>query len=180
MRHGIVRFQEELGFRAVPPALRVRAVSRARGAAGESDESEVPCAHRNVAPPSGRSGQFHRSVHRPKSGVAAPGEMLTMDRALTVPDPATATPPRRPLIESGSRAQAIALVAALTAILLIYLDTGASIVQIWRRSETFAHGWAVVPLSLWLVWHRRHALATVASPPCYLGLAAIALAGAGW
>jgi exosortase len=38
-------------------------------------------------------------------------------------------------------------------------------VSIWARSDTFAHGFLVVPIVLWLVWRQRHALAVVAPTP---------------
>ncbi|MTW21757.1 exosortase A [Allochromatium palmeri] len=34
----------------------------------------------------------------------------------------------------------------------------ASIVAIWERSETFAHGFLVVPIVLFLIWRKRHGL----------------------
>jgi exosortase A len=50
------------------------------------------------------------------------------------------------------------LVAAL---LLLYRDTAAVMVGIWWRSETFAHCFLVLPISLWLIWRRRKALAAL-------------------
>lgn len=47
------------------------------------------------------------------------------------------------------------LAASIVAILAIYWSTAASIVAIWERSETFAHGYLIVPISLVLVWARR-------------------------
>ena len=34
-------------------------------------------------------------------------------------------------------------------------QTSASIVAIWHRSETFAHGFVVLPIVLFLVWRQR-------------------------
>ncbi|MBB3223808.1 exosortase A [Pseudoduganella umbonata] len=64
--------------------------------------------------------------------------------------------------------------------LLAYLDTAASIVSIWERSETFAHGFVIVPITLWLVWRRRAQLALLPVRPCWPALAALLLCGAGW
>ena len=36
--------------------------------------------------------------------------------------------------------------------LALYWQTAASIVAIWIRSETFAHGFVVIPICFWLVW----------------------------
>lgn len=51
--------------------------------------------------------------------------------------------------------------AALLAVtvLAIYSETTWSMVSIWSRSETFAHGFLVVPISLWLIWIKRDHLA---------------------
>ncbi|OAI20499.1 exosortase A [Methylomonas lenta] len=45
-------------------------------------------------------------------------------------------------------------VVSLGSIIAFY-PTWTSIVSIWERSETFAHGYLVVPISLWLIWLRR-------------------------
>ncbi len=54
--------------------------------------------------------------------------------------------------------------AALTVLLLLwigfcYRNTAASMVAIWSRSETFAHGFFIAPISLWLIWRQRDRLA---------------------
>ncbi len=38
---------------------------------------------------------------------------------------------------------------------LIYWQTWQSLIDIWIRSETFAHGFIVIPVSLWLVWQNK-------------------------
>jgi exosortase A len=60
----------------------------------------------------------------------------------------------------------VGVVAAYSvAVSLLFYDTVASMVSIWLRSETFAHGFLILPISLWLVWRRRDELAgAVASP----------------
>ena len=52
------------------------------------------------------------------------------------------------------------LVLAAT-ILLLYRDTAMTMVGIWWRSETFAHAFLVLPISLWLVWRQREQLAAL-------------------
>jgi exosortase A len=93
--------------------------------------------------------------------------------------PGAAARPGEPA--SGGWGAATALIAAvLVAVLGVYYETAASIVHIWYRSETFAHGFVIVPAVLWLVWRKRAALARLAPAPQYLGLAALALLGFGW
>ena len=61
-----------------------------------------------------------------------------------------------------------------------YLDTAQSIVAIWERSETFAHGFLIVPISAWLIWRRRHEIAALELRPNFLILPLLALTGFGW
>lgn len=77
--------------------------------------------------------------------------------------------------------QAFAAVAAVIAALLAaFAPTTASMVQIWYRSETFAHGFLVIPAVLWLVWSRRADLARTPLRPSAWALVPLAAAGALW
>jgi exosortase A len=78
---------------------------------------------------------------------------------------------RKPLLAAG---------LAVLFIVLLYWRTAASMVAIWWRSETFAHGFVVVPICLWLVWRRREALSQVEMKPWSPGLAGILAAGGLW
>ncbi|PRC93535.1 exosortase A [Solimicrobium silvestre] len=77
-------------------------------------------------------------------------------------------------------AKGLAIVAAFIAPFLIYFSTTTSIISIWNSSETFAHGYIILPISLWLIWRRRQALALLPIQPFWPGLALILVAGAGW
>ncbi len=55
-----------------------------------------------------------------------------------------------------------------------------SMIEVWDRSETFAHGYLIFPISGWLIWRRREDLARVRPHPDLRGLALLAAAGAGW
>lgn len=77
----------------------------------------------------------------------------------------------------------IALAALAVALVWIggwYASTAAAMVEIWMRSETFAHGFVVAPLSLWLIWRMRHRLAPLAPRPAWIALPFLAAAGFGW
>lgn len=69
---------------------------------------------------------------------------------------------------------------AVVGILAIHWETAASIVAIWIRSETFAHCFVIVPLSVWLVWRERESLRVMQAQLWWPGLVAVALAGALW
>lgn len=52
----------------------------------------------------------------------------------------------------------VLLAAALVLTLVLYRDTFESIISIWNRSGTFAHGWIIVPISIFLIYRQRHAV----------------------
>ncbi len=49
-----------------------------------------------------------------------------------------------------------------------YLDTFSSIVNLWDTSDTYAHGYAVLPIALWLIWSERKELSRHSPEPCHL------------
>jgi EpsI family protein len=72
------------------------------------------------------------------------------------------------------------LVAALALVILAFHQTAGSIVSIWERSETFAHGYLIIPISLWLVWEKRRGLKRLIPKPTLLPLLLFAPIGFGW
>lgn len=88
------------------------------------------------------------------------------------------------LVRSGGWPQAMGLLLALLlAILGLYYETVTGMVSIWSRSETYAHGFVVPLISLWLIWRIRHSLALLPPQPAplawllMLGAAGMWLAG---
>ncbi len=53
-------------------------------------------------------------------------------------------------------------------------------VAIWSRSDTFAHAYMVLPISLWLIWRQRQVLATLTPVPQPWVLLPMLLVGAVW
>ena len=93
------------------------------------------------------------------------------------------SPPVAPgaAILSSAPSPALALlVLAMLAPFALYYGTGASMVSIWNSSETFAHGYAILPISLWLIWRRRDRFARIPAVPYPPALLLLALLGAGW
>ncbi|MBB3117052.1 exosortase A [Pseudoduganella violacea] len=89
----------------------------------------------------------------------------------------------RKQLASGPSASSLGLAIAFAALLLpflIYFDTALSIAAIWERSGTFAHGYVILPISLWLIWQRRATLRTLPVQPYLPALAVLAACGAGW
>ncbi|WP_324780150.1 exosortase A [Thiobacillus sedimenti] len=68
----------------------------------------------------------------------------------------------------------------LLALAAIFWPTFHAMAAIWERSETFAHGYLIFPISLWLIWRKREALARVRPRPDLRGLVLLAGAGAAW
>ncbi|WP_426207671.1 exosortase A [Massilia sp. TWP1-3-3] len=76
---------------------------------------------------------------------------------------------------------ALLLIAlAFLAPFLFYFATAKSIVEVWNSSETFAHGYIIVPISLWLVWRRRANFAALPPAPWWPAVGLLLLVGAGW
>ena len=101
----------------------------------------------------------------------AAGELAMAERA---------APDREVAVAPGWRVGLPLVILAIVAVLAIHWPTVESIVAIWSRSETFAHGFLIVPIVLFLVWSRRHALAALTPRPDWLGLVLLAFAGAAW
>ena len=74
----------------------------------------------------------------------------------------------------------LGLVLAWGLLAVLYFATGAAMVEIWNRSETFAHAWVVPPISAWLVWRRRAELASITPRPAPLWLLALVPLGLLW
>ncbi len=71
-------------------------------------------------------------------------------------------------------------IATIAAILIIYHETAGSIVSIWARSDTFAHGFLIFPFSAYLIWTQRKRLSILPTKPNPLALAVLAALGFSW
>ncbi|MFA7605218.1 MAG: exosortase A [Rhodocyclaceae bacterium] len=74
----------------------------------------------------------------------------------------------------------LALGAGLAWIVAWYWPTASQIAGIWLRSDTYAHGLAVLPVCAWLVWRKRARLAMLTPLPALWTVPAVALAGGAW
>jgi exosortase A len=73
-----------------------------------------------------------------------------------------------------------ATIATIAWLLAWYGETFASMVAVWWRSETFAHGLLILPISAWLIWTKRRALAAVQPVTCAWGVAWLIALGVLW
>ncbi|MDO8033109.1 exosortase A [Janthinobacterium sp. SUN128] len=99
---------------------------------------------------------------------------LQLDQLARLPD--TAVWPH-----GQDRQQALMLLLlALAAVVLLYHATFWSMVELWSRSQTFAHGFLIVPISCWLAWRQRARLAALAPQPSRQGLLLLGALGLAW
>ncbi len=88
---------------------------------------------------------------------------------------------KQALPEPARYALPLAVIFACAAGILAWNWTNlADMARVWRNSETFAHGFVVLPVFLLLVWLERDALARAPIRPFLPALGAVALAGAAW
>ncbi|WP_421621952.1 exosortase A [Alkalilimnicola ehrlichii] len=73
-----------------------------------------------------------------------------------------------------------AMAVALTALLVAFFPTFTSMVETWQRSETFAHGFLIVPIVAFLVFRLRHELASLQPRPCLLAVIPLVLITLMW
>lgn len=74
----------------------------------------------------------------------------------------------------------LSLVAILLFSGLIFFETWQSTVDIWMRTGTYAHGFFVLPASIWFVFIKRDNLASLKVQPSWLALAFLVLNGMFW
>ncbi len=70
--------------------------------------------------------------------------------------------------------------AVVVAVCAVHHATFWSMMSLWSRSQTFAHGFAVLPISVWLIWRRRAELAACRQRPAGAGLLSLAALGLVW
>jgi len=73
-----------------------------------------------------------------------------------------------------------ALAATLLLAFLAYGRTIGSLVNIWKHSDTFAYGFLVLPICLYLVWTSRDSVAPLEPRPYPLALVALIPLGLAW
>ncbi|MGB1108868.1 MAG: exosortase A [Gammaproteobacteria bacterium] len=72
-------------------------------------------------------------------------------------------------------------VAAVVLLLLgVYFDTASEMVNIWWRSETFAHGFLIVPISGYLIWRQADQVMPLQPRPTWWGIPPIVMVSLLW
>ena len=71
-------------------------------------------------------------------------------------------------------------VLAITAILLIYYQTTWSMIATWHRSETYAHGFLILPFVVYMIWVKRRSIGMVKQQPNPTALIGLCVLGFLW
>lgn len=64
--------------------------------------------------------------------------------------------------------------------LIVYFETYRSIVELWLSSDTFLHGFVILPLSVYLVWQKRSQFKSIPPHSFFPGIFLILLISSGW
>ena len=102
--------------------------------------------------------------------------MQATNRVLPAQSPVVAAEARR----LPGRPEFFLVAAILLLPALAYIETVRSIIALWDSSETFAHGYIILPITLLLIWQRRDSLRQLPMAPCWPALGLLALCGFGW
>ena len=58
---------------------------------------------------------------------------------------------------------------------MVYKDALVGMEAIWSRSDTFAHGYFILPISLWLLWRDKSYILASSVQPSWLALPPLAI-----
>lgn len=103
-----------------------------------------------------------------------------MTNRVDLTTPATEAPPSQAQDASGFRYVVAVLFVSLLWLIAWYWSTATQIAGIWWRSETFAHGLVVLPISAWLVWNKRREIGGLMPEPVAWMVIPVLAAGLGW
>jgi exosortase A len=131
--------------------------------------------------PDARGGQAAGLVARAPQGRAQARDAMTTNNPAPRADARRApVPPAPPGASAAWLPALVALSLALVLVVAAYWGTASGMASIWARSDTFAHGFLIVPIALWLVWRRRADLAQLSPRPDPRALALLAAAAIAW
>jgi exosortase A len=92
-----------------------------------------------------------------------------------------------PVIISGNRPVAnewqvigVVVLTTILCVVALFWPTVASMIEVWKSSRTFGHGFLVLPAACYLVWCYRHKLTSLTPAPSGLGVLALIMTGTGW
>jgi len=96
-------------------------------------------------------------------------------------NPVTETPMMTPTAgPAGFRHLPWLAVAAVLSVIAAYWPSLLEMARIWETSDTYAHGYLIAPISLYILYTQRHRLSAAPLRLCWWALLPIAGAGAAW
>ena len=69
---------------------------------------------------------------------------------------------------------------SLFAIVYVHRDTFASLMYMWAKSDTYAHGFLIAPIVVYMIYQQRAAIACLPKTVSWVGLIGLLLAGVLW
>jgi exosortase A len=81
---------------------------------------------------------------------------------------------------SNWRMTLVAVVSLSLALMLLFQDTVISMVDTWYQSETYTHGFVILPIAIWLAWQKRDHLVRYTPQSSYWMIAFVVLSLIGW
>ena len=80
----------------------------------------------------------------------------------------------------GMAKRALWLTVLVSGLFILYWPTFSSMISIWWRSETFTHGFLVLPITGYLIWRNRHLLHQDSFQTDWRALPLLGLSGFAW
>jgi exosortase A len=74
----------------------------------------------------------------------------------------------------------LVLITSWIVVLFSFRDAAIGAVAVWRASDTFSHGFLVVPIVAYMIWGRHRQILSVTPTPNYWGFPILFLLGIGW
>ena len=72
------------------------------------------------------------------------------------------------------------ILTTILGVVVLFWPTVASMIEAWKSSRTFGHGFLVLPAACYLVWCYRYKLTLLTPAPSGWGVLALTMTGAGW
>ena len=78
------------------------------------------------------------------------------------------------------QATLVAIISVIVLSIAAFFKTWQSIVDIWYRSQTFNHGFLIIPICLWLLWIKKRDYQPLYPSASWSGIFAVAVCGFVW
>ena len=85
-----------------------------------------------------------------------------------------------PPVRGNGALFAVLSIFILVSILGLFYQTTFSMVSTWIRSETYTHGFLILPIVIWLIWRKKVLVSRYSPKPNFLALIPLSIAGILW